>query len=359
MKQIICLAHAPWRARPDRTQQLLARLTDTQILLFEPAPKKGDPIPEQGRRVRAHITVYTLPVPIPGPFETSVIHRRRLDKIVDFIQQMMDKHHFREPVLWCTCPDHAQFLDALAYRGVVYDCDRFWDESAIDLESDLTRNAEVVFAASFGLIRRLSPCNDNIALLPNGVNPVLFQQKERTVPPELADLPGQRLLGRVGGVNSQVDLEPLLYTARHRPEWTFVLMGPVTKPAAAQLRGQDNIRLIGPINPLDVPDYLARCDLLFDLFRRDRAGSDVASIHIYEYLAAGKPIVAVVDPDVPDLIPELVDTAYDGPGFLRRCKAAFGEDPSLPRRRRALARDSSWAGRAAQVSDILEATGLF
>lgn len=359
MKQIVCLAHAPWRARPDRTQQLLARLTDAQILLFEPAPKKGSPMPEQGRRVRAHITVYTLPTPIPGPLETSVIHHRRLDKIVDFIQKMMDKHRFREPVLWCTCPDHAQFLDMLAYRGLVYDCDRFWDETAMDLESDLTRNADVVFAASFGLIRRLSPCNDNIALLPNGVNPVLFQQKERTVPPQLADLPGQRVLGRVGSVNSQVDLEPLLYAARHRPGWTFVLMGPATKPAAARLQGQENIVLTGPVSPMDVPDCLDRCDLLFDLFRRDRAGSDVASIRIYEYLAAGKPIVAVVDPDVPDLIPELVDTAYDGPGFLRRCKAALGEDPSLPRRRRALARDSSWAARAAQVSNILEATGLF
>ena len=359
MKQIVCLARAPWRARPDRTQQLLARLTDAQILLFEPAPKKGAPMPEQGRRVRAHITVYTLPAPIPGPFETSVLHRRRLDKIADFIQQVMSRRHFREPVLWCTCPDQAQFLDMLAYRGVVYDCDRFWDESAADLESDLTRNAEVVFAASFGLIRRLSPCNDNTALLPNGVNPVLFQQKERAIPQALEYLPGQRVLGRVGSVNSQVDLEPLLFLARHRPEWTFVLMGPVTRSAAARLQGEENILLTGPINPLDVPDYLYRCDLLFDLFRRDRAGSDVASIRIYEYLATGKPIVAVVDPDVPDLIPELVDTAYDGPGFLRRCKAAFGEDPSLPRRRRELARQSSWANRAAQVSDILEATGLF
>ena len=66
MKQILCLAHAPWRARPDRTQQLLARLGDAQILFFEPAPRKGEPMPEQGRRVRAHITVYTLPTPSPA-----------------------------------------------------------------------------------------------------------------------------------------------------------------------------------------------------------------------------------------------------------------------------------------------------
>ena len=271
----------------------------------------------------------------------------------------MGRHRFREPVLWCSSPLHAQFLDELAYRGVVYDCNRYWGDEFLDWESDLTRHAEVVFAASFGLIKRLSPCNDNIALLPNGVNPVLFQQKEHAVPPALANLPGARVLGRVGRVDGQVDLEPLLYTARHRPEWTFVLMGPVTRPGAEQLRGQENIVLTGPVNPLDVPDYLYRCDLLFDLARRDRPGGDVASSRVYEYLATGRPIVTVVDPSVQDTIPELVSTAYDGPGFLRRCKSAFGEDPALPRRRRELARQSSWANRAAQVSNILEATGLF
>lgn len=358
MKQILCLAHAPWRARPDRTQQLLARLGDAQILFFEPAPRKGAPMPEQGRRVRAHITVYTLPAALPYPDETSVLQRRRLDKAADFIQQVMEKHHFREPVLWCSSPLHAQFLDKLAYRGVVYDCHYFWNEEFLDWESDLTSHSEVVFAASFGLIKRLSPCNDNIALLPNGVNPLLFQQKQRNIPPELVGLPGQRVLGRLGSVTGQLDLEPLLYAADHRPEWTFVLMGRVTKPAAEQLRGRNNIVLTGAVNPLDVPDYLYRCDLLFDLMRFDRPG-DVVPIRVYEYLATGRPIVTVVDPDVLETIPELVSTAYDGPGFLRRCKAAFGEDPGLPRRRRAMAKDSSWTARAAQVSDILEVAGLF
>ena len=358
MKQIVCLAHAPWRARPDRTQQLLARLGDAQILFFEPAPRKGAPMPEQGRRVRAHITVYTLPAALPYPDETSVLQRRRLDKAADFIQQVMEKHHFREPVLWCSSPLHAQFLDKLAYRGVVYDCHYFWNEEFLDWESDLTSHSEVVFAASFGLIKRLSPCNDNIALLPNGVNPLLFQQKQRNIPPELVGLPGQRVLGRLGSVTGQLDLEPLLYAADHRPEWTFVLMGRVTKPAAEQLRGRNNIVLTGAVNPLDVPDYLYRCDLLFDLMRFDRPG-DVVPIRVYEYLATGRPIVTVVDPDVLETIPELVSTAYDGPGFLRRCKAAFGEDPGLPRRRRAMAKDSSWTARAAQVSDILKVAGLF
>ena len=307
LKQIVCLAHAPWRARPDRTQQLLARLGDAQILFFEPAPKKSGPMPEQGRRVRAHITVYTLPAPLPGPQEGAALQRRRLDKAAAFVQQMLDRHRFREPVLWCTSPLQAGFLDRLAYRGEVYDCHRFWSDEFLDWESDLTRHAEVVFAASFGLIKRLSPCSDNIALLQNGVNPVLFQQKQRSIPPALAGVTGQKVLGRLGSVTGQVDLDPLLYLARHRPEWAFVLMGRVTRPAAEQLRGQDNIVLTGPVDPLDVPDCLYRCDLLFDLARFDRPG-DVVPSRVYEYLATGRPVVTVEEPSFEVTVPVLVLT---------------------------------------------------
>lgn len=359
MKQILCLSYTPWRARPSRTQQLLARLSDAQILFLEPPPPKGAPTPEQGRRVRPHITAYTFPAPLPGPQEQSLFDRRRLDRSERFLQQILKKHHFRDPVLWCTAPVHAQFLDLLAYRGVVYDCHRFWDDSFLEPESDLTRHADVVFAASSGLIKRLSPCSDNIALLPNGVNPLLFTQQEHSLPPALENLPGQVVLGRVGTVSSRVDFAPLLYAARHRPEWTFVLMGPATKPAVQALRGQDNIRLTGAVNPLDLPDCLHRCDVLFDLVRRDRLGSDVVPPTIYEYFAAGRPIAAVTDPNVPDPCPQLIHNAYDEEGFLRVCREALEEDPRLPAQRQAFAQQCSWANRADQVASIFQATGLF
>ena len=359
MKQILCLSYAPWRSRANRTQQLLARLSDARILFFEPAPPKGAPVPEQGRRVRSHITVHTLPVPLPGPQEQSVFARRRLDRAADFIQKIMGKYHFREPVLWCTAPVHAYFLDRLAYRGSVYDCHRFWDETFLDLESDLTSHAEVVFAASKGLIRRLSPCNDNIALLPNGVNPLLFTLQEHNLPPALEGLPGQVLLGRTGSVTNKVDWEPLLYAARQRPEWTFALFGPATRQAVERLKGQDNIVLTGAVDPLDLSDYLYRCDVLFDLFRTDQQGSDVVPPTIYEYFATGKPVATAADPNVPDPFPQLIHSSYDGEGFLQACRAALGEAPDIGVQRTAFAQQCSWANRADQVSSIFQAVGLF
>lgn len=359
MKQILCLSILPWQTAPNRTQQLLTRLSDVQILFFEPAPAKGTPFPEQGRRMRANLTVYTLPAPLPNPRDSSLTYRRRLDRTADFIQQTMNRHRFREPVLWCSVPRHAVFLDRLAYRGLVYDCFRLWDDRFQSDEQDLTRHAEVVFAASPGLVRHLASFSGNIALLPNGVNPLLFSADNAKAPADLSVPPEQKLLGRLGDLDSSVDLEPLLYAARRRPEWTFLLIGRYTRQAARALAGQDNIRLLGQVNALDVPEYLSACHLLFDLRLQDNSRSDVIPARIYEYLASGKPVVTVAAPDAPEPFPELVYTAYDGPGFLRRCKTALEEGTDLPQRRRDYAAKCSWTCRAAQVAAILEDAGLF
>lgn len=360
MKQILCLSHTPWQARPNRTQQLLTRLSEVQVLFFEPAPPKGTPMPEQGRRVRSHITVYTLPAPMLAGLDRGGAQRRSQGKAADFIQKTMARHGFREPVLWCTAPDQAVYLDRLAYRGLVYDCAQEWGEEFLDEESDLTMHAEVVFAASPGLIRRLSPCNDNIALLPNGVNPLMFNRDEFSPPPRVAALAGRTILGRVGDLTSKVDLEPLLHTAVAQPDWTFLLLGRVTKPVFGKLKAYPNIVLTGPVNAVDLPDYLSVCTVLFDLLREDRLGSDIIPSRIYEYLATGKPIVMMEEPDQVEPFPDVIYTAYDAAGFLRRCRKAVLEDPQLvgPRRQE-YARQAAWANRAAEVSRILESTGLF
>ena len=42
VKQILCLSNQPWSTSPGRTQQLISRLRDTQILYFCPASGRTD-----------------------------------------------------------------------------------------------------------------------------------------------------------------------------------------------------------------------------------------------------------------------------------------------------------------------------
>ena len=330
MKQILCLSHTPWQARPNRTQQLLARMNDIQILFFEPPVPRGMPAPKQGRKMRPHITVYTLPAPMFARWNHPSMQRRDQQRWASFMEKVLIHHHFREPVLWCTSPEQTLHLDQLAYSGLVYDCYREWDERYLDQESDLTCHADVVFAASPG-----------------------------TVPLCLSQLRSP-ILGRVGDINSRIELEPMLRAAHSHPEWTFLLMGRVTPVVRGRLRHYPNIVLTGPVNPVELPDYLFACDVLFDLFHTDSKGSDIIPSRMYEYLASGKPIVTMIDPDQVEPFPDVVYTAYDSAGFVRRCRRALEEESSLASpRRQNYARNASWASRAKEALEILDRAGLF
>ncbi len=359
MKQILCLSHTSWQAQPNRTQQLMTRLADAQVIFIEPAAPRGAPKTEQGRRMRSHITVYTLPTVLPAGPARTFTQRRSLSKAAAFVQDVLAKHHFRNPVLWCTAPDQMGLVGRIPCRGVVYDCHKEWDEKYLDLESELTGRADVVFAASPGLVERLSPCSDNIALLPNGVNPLMFERGEFSPPDKLAALDGHVVLGRVGDLTSQTDLKPLLAAATAQKNWVFLLMGRINRQVKDHLSRYKNIVPIGPINAVELPDYLSVCSVLFDLEEADRLGCDILPSRIYEYMASGKPIVMMAQPDYEEPFPDVIYTAYDHTGFLRRCRKALEEDDAVVRKRKACADQCAWAVRAEEVARILESTGLF
>jgi len=360
MKQILCLSYSQWQASPTRTQQLISRLSAAEILFFEPPPPRGTLTHKQGQRMRSHISVYTLPAtPTVGHIRTLSQHWA-LHRNLSFIRSVMEKHRFHEPVLWCTSPVHAALADRISCRGVVYDCHCEWGEDHIDQESDLTSRAEVVFAASPGLINRLSPCSDNIALLPNGVNPLMFDRDEFSPPEYLSTLIGQPVLGRVGDINSQTDLAPLLTTVEERPNWKFLLIGRFTTQINELFTHYPNIVTLGPVNTAELPDYLSLCTALFDLVQNDQRGNDILSPRIYEYLATGKPIVMMAAPDYDEPFPDVIYTAFDQVGFLRRCDKAMEESSEeLSYLRKEYAAQCAWSVRASEVERILESTGLY
>lgn len=359
MKQILCLSHTPWQARPNRTQQLMTRLSDAEILFFEPPTLQDTHKPEQGRRIRSHIITYTLPSPFPTGSTRSLSQRWALRQNVSFIRSVMEKHRFRSPVLWCTAPDQNGVIGRVSCRGVVYDCHREWNEEYVEQESELTSRSEVVFAASPGLVDRLSPCSDNIALLPNGVSHVMFDRSEFSPPKDLLYLTGKPVLGRVGDLTSQTILTPLLSAATEQPLWTFLLIGRVTAQVKDILAAYPNIILTGPVNTVELPDYLSLCSVLFDLAQNDLRGCDILPSRIYEYLATGKPVVMMAEPDYTEPYPDVIYTAYDSIGFLRRCCKAMEESSeSLCHQRKIYAAQSAWSIRAAEIERILESTGL-
>ena len=86
----------------------------------------------------------------------------------------------------------------------------------------------------------------------------------------------------------------------------------------------------------------------------DQARS-IDPLKLYDYLAVGKPVVAV---DIPSMqsFGKVVRIAKDPDDFSRLMReAALDKDDMRAAERRALASEQSWEKRAAQISDAIEA----
>ena len=352
MKYIVCLSHTPWKARSNRTQQLLSRMPDVEILYFEPRHSARSS-QHKGRQPRPNISVHSLPMPYLPASSLPMVRQRHRKKLATHIRQMMNSHHVREAVIWCTTPEAAHVAELLPRRCLLYDCWQEWPDEYVELESELTFASDVVFAASPGLARRLSPCNDNIALIPNGANPLMLAKPVFSLPAPLRAIPAPRFC-RVGDITRDLELEPLLHTARAHGEWTFLLLGKVWEGARQQLRYYPNVISLEKVPAAEWPEYLFGCQVLFDLLRTSQRGGDIIPNRLFDYLATGKPIVTMVEPDTVEPFPDVTYTAVDASGFARRCQSALEEDnPQLSRRRKEYAKRASWALRAQEVARIL------
>jgi glycosyltransferase involved in cell wall biosynthesis len=100
----------------------------------------------------------------------------------------------------------------------------------------------------------------------------------------------------------------------------------------------------------ELPRYYNNLDVGLIPFSDFEVAKAANPVKMYEYLAAGKPVVATTTSET-SLYPEFVLTATNADGFLNQIERAL----SLPgaAARRAFARQHSWAARFAEIEPVL------
>lgn len=361
MKQFLCISDTPWEAVPSRTQQLMARLKDAQILYFAPPSKPGDSAHQKpGRRVRPGLIVYTLPPILNVEERNHFFFRSNQRKLARYIERAMSRHQFRDPILWCATPRAFHLLDYLSYRGIIYDCARDWSHLPVRWESDLALASDVIFAASPELVHHLSSCNDNVALLPNGANYPMFSREDLTPPPELHSLSAP-ILGYAGTLWKDLDLSPLLRAAQDHPNAAFVLVGrQENNPYLPQLQALSNVFFTGHKSLVELPEYIARFDICLNFLRTRSPDGDIIPPRIFEYFATGKPVVSMLLEGQVEEFPDVIYGAHSPGEFSILCDSALAEAGHwIRKRRRAYGEAASWSRRAEEVDRILGTIGLY
>ena len=233
---------------------------------------------------------------------------------------------------------------------VVYDCldeHTGWNqETAAEVrawEEELARSADLVLASAPPLRDRLLGLTPDVVLVPNGCDFDHFLAAARPNGVLRPPLDGP-IVGYYGAISSGwFDTGLVVSLAEARPDWNVVLIGPVDDEARALLDPSPNVVQLGEVPYAELPRYCADFDVAMIPFLVNELTAATDPVKLYEYFAAGKPVVTTPLPSVYQHQGPLV--VADTPSAFERAIEAFLAEPGDRGERREIARASSWERR--------------
>ncbi len=264
----------------------------------------GNGLPRMDVRITAENVMVAIPILPEGLDEarTDAAQRALLDEL---LTGPLGPEAIA--VAWYYTPMALSFSGHLQPQVTVYDC---MDElSAFRgaspglrlLERRLMQRADLVFTGGRSLFEAKRGMHPHAHLFASGVDVAHFAPARGsdavTEPEDQADLPRPRL-GWFGVVDERMDLDLLRGVAERRPDWSFVMLGPVVKIDPASLPRAANIHWLGFKSHDELPRYLASWDVGFMPFAMNESTRYISPTKTPEYLAAGVPVVSTPITDV-------------------------------------------------------------
>jgi len=381
-QNILCFATDSWNSIWRNRHQIMSRLARTnRVLYIEPhtypankALKALVKLQGQGARLK-HIAdnLWVYRHPTWGFISRwSILDQLGLRLRILALRQVLKKLQMESPILWVVDPRHGNMIGHFKESLVCYHVvDNYaaapWRSAqaraAVEAgEQFMLSVADLVLVTSPALWETKKLYNSNVHLVRNAVDYAQFAAAMKSfngTPADIAAIPPP-IIGYVGAVNNKLDYELLDAIARARPDWSFVLVGPVSnQPESAAWRfAQDhppNVYLLGQRDVAEVPHYILACQVCLLPYRRDNYTESINSLKLYEYLACEKPIVASDFPAAREQS-RVVHIAQDAADFVQKLERAL--EPISPEQRalqRSIAMQNTWDQRVEQISSLIQA----
>ena len=359
---LICFSHLRWDFVTQRPQHLLTRCAAERRVFFIEEPV----IDAAGTVASMHVTPRgdgNIMVAVPhlpeGLSDGEVrTHQKSL------IARLIAAQKIERYVLWYYTPMALDWVDDLTPLAVVYDC---MDElsafrgapaSLLDREQRLLEQADLVFTGGQSLYEAKRSRHPHVYAFPSSVDVPHFASARRPQPEpdDQAAIPHPRL-GFFGVIDERFDISLLAQAAELRPDWHWIILGPVVKIEEAALPHRDNIHYLGGKSYADLPAYLSGWDVALLLFARNESTRFISPTKTPEYLAAGRPVVSTSIRDVvrPYGDQGLVRIADEPGRFIDACEKAMCDDPALRQAQvDAFLSQTSWDMTWRRMSDLLE-----
>jgi glycosyltransferase involved in cell wall biosynthesis len=379
-RDIVCVGFADWNTELWTNQHhLMSRLARTNRVLFveslglrRPQVAARD-VSRILRRLRRGLRP---PQPVDGlhvlsplvlPFHSSAavraVNARLLPALVGRASARLG---YSRPILWSYVPQAEVLIEALDPSLVVYHCvDDISAHELIDTasfraaEARFAGRADLVLASAPALAERMRELSENVIYAPNVADTDLFATAlaPGRIDPEIESLPAPRILFTGAIAAAKLDIALLVELARGHRDWSIALVGPVglgdPLTDVSALRAEPNIHLIDARPYAALPDVLRGADAGLIPYVLNELTASVFPMKVYEYLAAGIPVVTTPLPSLEQV--SGIARAVDADGIGEQLALAIAEDsPSRRQQRSQAAAAHSWDARLAEIALAVE-----
>ncbi|WP_395687269.1 glycosyltransferase [Caenimonas koreensis] len=312
-----------------------------------------------------HLIQLAIDGPAPNIYEDSLTPAQAL-QLAESLTWLQQAAGLGQLVSLVNLPFWRPVATRLPANIVAYDCMDFHagfstnTGTMLGEEEALLRDCDLLITTSgrlAELMQAQAPGKPH-ALVRNGTQVEHFA----TPPAELRLQPdGRPVIGYFGAISEWFDMGLVVDIARARPDWRFILVGSTFGCDVSQARRMPNIEFIGEVPYAELPGWVHAFDVCLIPFIINELTSCTNPVKVYEYLSAGKQVVATRMPELV-AIADQVRLADDAPGFVQQIEQALQADSDPTARieaaaaRRTWASNHSWEARGALLSQAIAAS---
>ena len=335
----------------------------------------------QGRNLYSYSPVRLLPLKLPGAKKFNYYERDK-QRNLNRLEKIVKKLEFKNPILWENFSlmqyDYYHLFD---YKLIVTD----WYDNFTALQSEsmgewaksedyrskiekkckkMLMHADIIFTVTKALYNELSKEKERVYFIPHGVDYDIYKNI-RDFPKKLEKflhgLP-HPIIGFVGSIQAKLDYDLLIYLKKNHREWTMLFVGkedfnnPIDKEMFHKLKEMQGVYHIKEVNRKLVPGILKYIDVCMMPLKKNHFNYDTSgTLKLWEYLAAGKPVVAV-NQGQPFEREEYGIAASDKKGFEEAIEyfLSNGSNQELVAARKKVAREGSWDNRVLDMLKIID-----
>jgi glycosyltransferase involved in cell wall biosynthesis len=232
--------------------------------------------------------------------------------------------------VWFYTPMALPVAEVLEPSGVIYDS---MDELSafknappqlLPLEEELFRRADVVFTGGRSLFNAKRNRHHNVHCFPSSVDARHFR-KATADHPLHAGIARPRL-GYCGVIDERLDLDMIGQAAALRPDWQFVMVGPVVKIDPATLPQAPNIHWLGQQGYDELPGFISGWDVCMLPFALNESTRFISPTKTLEYMACGRPSIGTAIRDVVEPYGHVVPIVSNAAEFIAAAEQILARD---------------------------------